>query len=325
VWKDGDIPEAAQWRGAGRMSLALEEAPEPTAKLEGHYLFAGMYYGHFGHFISETISRLWAANNDYDGIIFTPKHATLTHFKKPHRELFDIFDIKCPTLVVGEPTLVEKLTIPGQGFGLGDIAFGTEEYRNFLRNTVGKVAPNGPEKIYISRTKYIANGGLLAEAVLEENLSRAGYVPVFPEQLSWKDQFALYRAAQKIISLDTSALHMAGMAADPGKEIAVILRRNNAEHHSMRLQLSGMMGKDPLLINSLVAEYLEPGKKPNHNSWGHADFGEIRTALIEHGFLTADDPWDIPTDETIQADVAEAERRAGKNLVHSPIKARFAV
>lgn len=324
VWKDGDIAEAAIWRGAGRMSLAVEEAPEPVEKLEGHFLFAGMFYGHFGHFITETISRLWAANNDYDGVLFTPKHPTLTHFKKPHREIFEIFGIKCPTLVIKQPSLVETLTIPGQGFGLGDIAAGTEEFRNFLRETVGKLPANGPEKIYISRTKYIANGGLLAEAILEENLRRSGYVPVFPEQLSWKDQFALYRAARKIISLDTSALHMAGMAADPDKDIAVILRRNNAEHHSMRLQLRGMMGKDPLLINSLVAEYLVPGKKPNHNSWGQVDFREIHATLLEHGYLDADAAWDIPSDEIIQADVAEAERRAKGSLAYTPVTKRFA-
>ncbi|QFG37822.1 hypothetical protein ESD82_17205 [Paracoccus pantotrophus] len=93
----------------------------------------------------------------------------------------------------------------------------------------------------------------------------------------------------------------------------------------MRLQLRGMTGKDPLLINSLVAEYLTPGKKPNHNSWGQADFTEIHAALLEHGYLDADAVWDIPSDEIIKADVAEAERRAKGSLVYTPVTKRFAL
>ncbi len=323
MWKDGDIAQAAIWRFEGRMSLPLTEEPEATEKREGHYLFGGMFFGHFGLFITETICRLWASNDSYDGIVFTPKHANLTHFKKHHRELFKIFGITCPVILLPTPTRIEKLSIPGQGFGLGAIASGTEEYRNFLRNTVGKVPPNGPEKIYISRTKYAATGGLLGEQVLEANLERAGYVPVYPEKMTWTDQLALYRAARKIISIDTSALHMAGMAADPDKDIAVILRRNNTEHHCMRLQLRGMIGKDILLINSLVNEYLVPGKKPNHDSWGEADFNEIRDALVKGGFVDPDVQWDIPTDEIIQADVAVAESRAKRGLAFTPVEKRY--
>lgn len=323
VWKEGDIAEAAMWRGSLRMSLPLAETPVFTDSLRGNYLFGGMFYGHFGHFITETISRLWAANDHYDGIVFTPKHATFTNFKKPHRELFKILGINSPMLILSNPTMVENLTVPGQGFGLGDIASGTEEFRNFLRETVGKIPANGPEKIYISRTKYIAAGGLLGEMILEENLGRSGYTAVFPEQLTWTDQIALYRAAKKIISLDTSALHMVGMASNPDKDIAVILRRNNSEHHSMRLQLKGMMGKDPLLINSLVAEYIVPGKKANHNSWGQVNFNEVHASLLEHGYLDSDVEWDIPSDDIIQADLAEAERRANSSLVYTQVTKRF--
>ena len=323
VWKDGDIAQAAIWRLDARMSLPLERAPEPADMLDGRYLFGGMFYGHFGHFITESTSRLWAANSNYDGIVFTPKHASLTHFKKNHRQLFQLFGIDCPVLILGQPTGIRQVTVPGQGFGLGNIATGTTEFRNFLRNTLGRIPANGPEKIYISRTRYAASGGLLGEAVLEENLRRSGYVAVFPEKMSWPEQLALYRGARKIISLDTSALHMAGMVADSNTEFAVILRRNNAEHHSMRLQLHAMTGNDPLLINSLVAEYLQPGKASNHNSWGQADFAYIRDELQLNGYLAPGATWDIPSEETLKTDIVEAERRNGAALLHQTISRRF--
>lgn len=62
------------------MSLALPERPEPAATLAGRYLFGRMFYKEFGHFIIETIGRLWANDNRFDGIVMTPRHAHLTGF-----------------------------------------------------------------------------------------------------------------------------------------------------------------------------------------------------------------------------------------------------
>lgn len=324
VWHNGgDVPQAAIWRHDQRMSLALEQEPVPEAELAGTYLFGGMFYGHFGHFITESIARFWAAGPGIDGILFTPKHQTLTHFKKPHRELFKIFGLDREPKVIPQPTRVERLIVPGQGFGLGEIAAGTVEFRDFIGRTVRQIPANGPEKIYISRTRYIAPGGLLAEQVLERNLEAAGYTPVYPETLGWGDQLALYRSARQIISLDTSALHMAGMAAGPDTNIAIIIRRNNFESKSMQTQLESFTGRKPTVINSLTAEYLEGGKRPNHNSWGQADFAEMRARLVETGFINADTPWEIPSEATLEDAVTEAHRRSKKPLVLKSIEQRF--
>ncbi|MCZ0960471.1 glycosyltransferase family 61 protein [Paracoccus benzoatiresistens] len=322
VWCNGDIAEAAMWRHDDRMSLALTEKPEPVDTLKGRYLFGGMFYKHFGHFITEAIGRLWANDNSYDGILMTPKHANLIKFKRWQRELLKILGVERVPLLVAQPTMVEKLTVPGQGFGLGSISEGTPEFKKLIRDTIGRLPANGPEKIYISRTKYFAQGGVLAESVLEQNLLKSGYHPIYAEKLGWLEQIAIYRSAKKIVSLDSSALHMVGLAGNPGIDIAVVVRRNNFEWDCMRRQLESFIGKPPVIINSLVAEHLVTGKKSNHQSWGVVDFAELRDRLAETGFIAADAPWDQPTPDLLIQEAAEAQRRDERPLVYTPVISR---
>lgn len=323
VWKDGDIAQAAIWRHDDRMSLALPENPQVIETLKGRYLFGGMYYKHFGHFITETIGRLWANDDGYDGILMTPKHASLTHFKRWQREFLAMLGLNNLPKLLAHPVQVEHLTVPGQGFGLGSISPATPEFKSFIRDRLGRIPADGPEKIYISRTKYFAQGGILAESVLERNLQESGYHPVHAEMLDWREQISIYRAAKKIISLDSSALHMVGLAARPQTDIAVIVRRNNYEWDCMRRQLESFIEKPPIIINGLIAELIVAGKKSNHQSWGDIDFAAARTRLIESGFIAENAPWAAPGKELLEADIAEAQRRDGRELIYTPVTERI--
>lgn len=297
--------------------------PETGEVMKGRYLFGGMYYKEFGHFITEAISRLWANDNSYDGIVMTPKHAHLIEFPGWQQEFLKALGVEKPPILVHKPVLVEQLTVPGQGFGLGSISKATPEFRELIKSTIGRFPACGPDKIYISRTKTNARGGILAESVVEKNLKDSGYQIVYPEKLPWREQISIYRAARKIVSLDSSALHMVGLVAETGTDIAVIVRRNNFEWKCMCEQLESFVEKSPVVINSLTAEYLASGKKSNHQSWGVIDFSEVRTHLVANGFINASAPWGLPTEEVLVDDLAEAQRRDARGpLVYTPVTVR---
>jgi len=324
VWCDGDVAEAAMWRHDDRRSLALPEKPKAKSVIKGKYLFGGMYYKEFGHFITETISRLWANDNSYDGIIMTPKHTHLTDFPKWQKEFLKAINIKEIPILVSEPVIVEHLTVPGQGFGLGSISKSTPEFKRLIKSTIGCILPEGTDNIYISRTKNNARGGILAESILENNLRNSGYRIIYAEKMPWQEQVSIYRAAKKIISLDSSALHMVGLVAKPNTDIAVIVRRNNYEWHCMRAQLESFIEKPPLIINSLTAEYLAAGKKSNHQSWGEIDFIDVQDRLIESGFIDVNAFWEMPTKKVLTDDLKEAQRRDTRGpLVYTPVIERI--
>lgn len=72
----GDCLHASLWRGGTRMTLGGSPDVKPVMRLPGRHMWGGLFYGHFGHFIVETMSRCWAFKREkYDSIIFVPKHA----------------------------------------------------------------------------------------------------------------------------------------------------------------------------------------------------------------------------------------------------------
>jgi len=68
--------QSATWRGGRQTMIASASPVEPVETLKGRYLFAGQLWYHFGHYMVESLSRLWALDHldeKPDGIIFIPK------------------------------------------------------------------------------------------------------------------------------------------------------------------------------------------------------------------------------------------------------------
>ena len=210
----------ALWRGARAMTVAplpLEKS-EPIAKLSGNWLYAGVLWVHFGHFLAESTARLWAIDklkSELDGIVFIPKRPAVgEQLQTMHQTFMDLLGCDLPIKVINEPTEVERLHVPGQGFGLGPMVSGTDEFRSYIHNNFGKnIEANGPEKLYISRSALSTKkGGIVGEEHLETYLQDEGYEIFHPQKHDMPTQIAHYKAARKIIALDGSALHLFGLS-----------------------------------------------------------------------------------------------------------------
>ena len=69
------LPEAEVWRNGRSMTLPPLSCPDQCEQLQGRWLWAGSLYDHFGHFLIESFSRLWAVcgAGQLDGILYIPK------------------------------------------------------------------------------------------------------------------------------------------------------------------------------------------------------------------------------------------------------------
>lgn len=247
-----DCPEAAIYRGDTRMMAPVPAAslPPPQARLAGTHLWGGQVFAHFGHFLTETIPRLWATrSSDAQSVIFIGKHEGLRQFSGWQLRFLELLGLDMPVTFVTEPTRVERLLVPGQGFGLGRIARGTPEFRAYIAQLRKTVRPAGAERIYISRTRTGKKGRVLNEFSIEQNLIAQGYVAYHPQLHSLDEQLSQYMAATHVIGLDSSAFHLMGMVAHPGQRAAIILRRNMMAYVNIERQLEGMMGRSPDVIN----------------------------------------------------------------------------
>ena len=217
--------------------------------------------------------------------------------------------------------MVEELLVPGQGFGLGRIAEGTPEFRATMTRMAQALPSDPPRKIYVSRTRFNGRGGVLYEKTIERNMMDQGYTIIHPEKMDLQEQLRFYKSATHIVGVDSSAFPIAGMVAEPSKKIAFILRRDNKAHESIAAQISGMIGRDPVIIDALAANWVEKGAtSSNHLSWGELDHASLARDLQDHGFIDDKNRWKAPSDHDRTESLTWVRSKHADDLVRIPLE-----
>ena len=319
-------PHGVTWRGWKPMMVPYAAAPQATQKLAGRHVYGGQIWAHFGHWMAESMSRFWAFDHldqKPDSLIFMikrPKRGATVHGFQ--QAFLDLLNIDVPITIVQEPTTVEELIVPGQGFGLGSINAGTPEFRAFMLDRLAKgPRPDGARKLYVSRSALGGHmGGLILETLLEENLHAAGYEIYHPQKHPLADQIAAYRAADIVLGPDGSALHLFGFVARPDQKVGVVLRRNSAVAKGITGQIAGFTGNAPDEFNALDTDWLPKGDgRASRNSFGQLDFGKLQDMLIAAGYISTSDNWRVPSfrEQKRAADAISAARGLQLQSAHN--------
>ncbi|MEQ9258320.1 MAG: glycosyltransferase family 61 protein [Roseovarius sp.] len=217
-----------------RLSGVPQFSPDVFAEIvPGRWLFAGIGRHHFGHFLVETLIRLWAIGyyrDKLDGIVIAPKFGMdfSLALERRYAPFLDLMTEGLKVHLAEHPTRYETLLLPSPGFGpLGWVA-GTEIFRLEIRARVARhIAPKGPEKLYISRADLSKHEKRVHdEKKIEALLERAGYEIFHPEKFSIAEQLERYMAARVVIGGDGSAFHLAPFAMPEGVKVGLIQRRH---------------------------------------------------------------------------------------------------
>lgn len=317
--KGAYLPQAECLRYAGSaVSVEPEiDAAAPVETLSGRYLFGGMAYGHFGHFLCESTGRLWALAQDlgFDGVVWLPK-IQLSHAQrlvKPFAPFFSAMGLSDLRLEAPQTnTRVEEIVIPEQGFGIGTLSSGRPEYRRFMQAHLGReIAAEGPEKLYISRSALNAKrGSVLLETEIEARLAAEGYVIFHPQDHSLEVQIARYKAARQIVALDGSALHLAAMLIAPACKVAIINRGPSQNIDDYMRQFEAFAGVMPTRIDAVQSYWFPEGRRVvKRETHALLDFKALGKALGAAGFRKKT-PWKAADATQLAAEVAEREARA---------------
>jgi capsular polysaccharide biosynthesis protein len=190
--------------------------PEQTTKLAGRGLYLGHYMGgHYGHFITETLSTFWIFEEEpaeaFDYVLFHPfifKHAVPDHVKF----CFKQFGIREEQVVFArdEALAFDELLIPERLFRLNHSS--DPRLRWVYRHVTEGARPPAvaPERLYLSRRRFsqrdlfrvVAN-----EAHIETAFQRRGFEVIYPETMPFEDQIALYSRAKAVAGISGSGLH----------------------------------------------------------------------------------------------------------------------
>lgn len=310
------LPQGALWRRSRPLTEAPDWPKEPPQKLAGTWLWGGQLWLHFGHFLAESTPRLWglgAYDGQIDGILFTPKRPRNGGLIKGwQRKFFSEVAPDIPLHVATAPTEVERLILPGQGFGLGAISRGTPEFRSFIAAEFGKtIPPEGPEKLYISRSRFeFRKGSLVGETALEAHLATQGYEIFHPQEHDIKTQIARYKAAKHIIAAEGSAIHMAALVMGPQQKLAIVVRRRSSATHYIETHLEAFAGIAALSVDALVRSWMPHGESKARHAIGEIDFPSLQEALLKGGFIApSTPPWENFPEARVQELLGAGFRR----------------
>lgn len=319
------VSEAICW--INRKQSATRPRPFPQEKrikkLPGTWLYGGRFFPHFGHFLIESLSRLWALDHidePIEGVIFFPTYNDSEEVaEKYFGNLSQILDTPIPYKICDEFTRVDKLIIPPQGSGVGRLLTSAPEMREYLiKHLKRDYKPTGHDKIYISRSGQFDKVGrsFLGEKHLEKLLVKEGYTIFHPQDHSWEVQMQHYLSAIHILGPDGSPFHMVNFIGNTDLYVGVIQRRPGPDVTQMVRQSQIYGIKKAYGFPHLGRSWSSAGdRRAAHAMVSEVKLSSLCTDLKERGFISKSAKWKDLTDAQVKkalsehAKVAEADLR----------------
>lgn len=317
------VPHATLWRGSRALTTAPDRPAEIQGKLDGTWLYGGVLWPNFAHFLVESTARLWALETkdakDLQGIAFLPKNPSAADAVRDlHTEFLQLLGHDLPIHVAANPMEVENLVVPGQGFGLGQIVTGTQRFRDVFRSRfAAEVEPDGPDKIYISRSPLgPGRDGFVGEDMIEHYLEESGYEIFHPQQHSLTVQIARYKAATHVIAAEGPAMHLFAFVASAHQKVAMILRRRSPATANIEAHVQAFAGYAPLTIDAIRRAWAPTTSHRKRLYVSELDMRRLQSALVQASFVEHGPTWENVPQARISETLGAAFKPAGKSLHH---------
>lgn len=206
-------------------------------RLPGTSLYLGPLHRHFGHFVTESVTRLWyalAQVSKFDRVIALPEvssveqreNFTVDSLAPWQQDLLTYLGARDP-FFVSRPVRCERLIVPEQQYllfsevnnavGRRILASHAEHY--FHTPATSHHSP----RVFLGRPD-IAAGGVAGESYLGEFLANFGYDVIRPETLPILQQLAAAYSAERVVATQGSALHLFNLLGETSAHALVIRR-----------------------------------------------------------------------------------------------------
>lgn len=307
---DGNhVENSVTWRGTSQVTRAPAMPPEEEiSELKGTWMFLGPLFGHFGHFLVESICRIWAyeqLKGKLDGVLYVPKFQNRPeHVMSVYEPFLKALGVDCPVMNLADATRVENLYVPSQGFGMFQMIEGAPEFRDFINKYAGvQVEPKGAKKIYVSRSALPAiRGSILGEKILESWLEEEGYEVFHPQKHSHLEQIAAYKAATHVIAVDCSPLHLLALVGNGEQKVGIIARRAGDLDQIFAKQIAAFKGAEAHAFNFLERNWIEShANRPSRTSWGEVNYAKLYEGFKAAGLINGETAWPALSEDQVRS------------------------
>ena len=277
-------------------------------------LYAGPLFLHYGHFIMESLSRLWAYSElkkiypDLK-VVYCPFHnkaeeLTVDNLPSYVSDILKSLSIEvCDIVLVKSTVLVKHLFLPEQGCGLNINIH--PSFLEFLDGHIGgyddrrKVNIPVNKKIYVCRLGVKHKGSLFGEALLAHILEINGFYIFYPERYSFSDQILTYKSAQCLVFAEGTAIHSLVFCGALNCPVVLVKRRKGSIFET---QLNSQEIKYTSLGPGLLLPEIYPGGSVNQLHY--MDLYELANNIGRVLSFTVVKPSDASVEELLKLDLA---------------------
>jgi Glycosyltransferase 61 len=280
---DGTIPPNGRdvYRHRWPSPLELSQLQGEIGHIAGRAFYGGIVGPHFGHLLTQSMGRLWAAVPDIP-IIFLPANLGFVEIPDYFGVLLRLLGVENPIQLVAQTCTVDELIVARDLCNLDHRRPIEPLFAQWLAQRRPKVAVQEDVNIYVSRASLGPNlGQYLQEVALENALREQGYRIVYPEKMQIQDQIDIYLRAKNLIFADGSAIHLWSLFASAEQSAALICRR--APPRSMVAWFQGLPQANVQFFDSRLAEFNGKPRGANR-AVALLDMDQIWRRLRRRGF-----------------------------------------
>ncbi len=209
-----------------KINYSCEEAYEVDKSEIKYYdeeiIFGGVIISTFGHFILESLSRLWylVENKSNYRIAFVIANNT---YKTYFNDYFKLLDIDLEKIIyIESPSQFKKVIIPDETIHAWSNY--KKKYTVIYEKIMSNVKAKEHKKIYLTRTQF-EKQDCFNEEYFEKFYEKRGYKIIAPEQYSIEEQIAYIKGADEVVCTLGSLSHLL-LFAKPKTKLIILARAN---------------------------------------------------------------------------------------------------
>ena len=201
--------------------------PNEVETLDEEVVFSGTLINHFGHFIQDSMSRMWYAakyKNIKVALLLNPSFGwkDWTLESSYHLKLLELLGIGLDRIIiVKKPTRYKSVIVPKQSVYWIGGKYNSKLLRIVYDTARQNVVPKEYKKIYLSRSAW--KSPLLNEAYFEEFFSNRGFKVIHTQKLPLDEQIS-YLAGADEVACTYGTLSQLTMFAKQGTRLICLLR-----------------------------------------------------------------------------------------------------
>jgi len=175
--------------------------------LAGRTLYLGTFMNHYGHFITESLSRYWRREaGAFDNVVAYPfmHHNGDVQVREFHRYLAGLLEVPIERMaILRSQTVFDEIVVPEQLW-----TYNTHVNER-MRQVYGRISAHhagqrSSGRIFLSRTDSSRLGNVPA---VEEAFASFGFRIHYPERIGIAEQLSLYANCEILAGLSGSGMH----------------------------------------------------------------------------------------------------------------------